>query len=101
MVPLMFHRVRETIFTGIRITPSGNGTITTVTNPINTTLPYVSSRNNFRYDPYHRLDFGVNFNKQKKHGRRTWNISVYNLYNQLNPFLTTVTSKSVVNPATG
>ena len=88
-------------FYGYTSYPSGKGTVTTVTNPINTTLPYVSSRNNFRYDSYHRLDFGVNFNKQKKHGRRTWNISVYNVYNQLNPFLTTVTSKTVVNPSNG
>jgi len=77
------------------------GEIKTVSNPINATLPYVSSRNNFRYDPYHRLDLGMNFHKQLKHGRRTWNISVYNAYNQLNPFLTTVTSKYTYNPITG
>ena len=88
-------------FLGYTSYPSGKGTVNPASNPINTTLPYVSSRNNFRYDPYNRLDFGVNFNKQKKHGRRTWNISVYNVYNQLNPFLTTVTSKTVVNPANG
>jgi hypothetical protein len=79
---------------------SGNG-ITTYYSPPATTLPYVSSRNNFRYEPYHRLDFGMNFNKKKKHGIRTWNISVYNVYNQLNPFLTSVNSKPQYNPATG
>ena len=78
-----------------------NGKVTTYVNPTTTSLPYVSSRNNFRYEPYHRLDVGINFHKQKKHGIRTWNISVYNLYNQLNPFITTVTSKSQYNPATG
>ena len=52
-----------------------------------TELPYISNRNNFRYNDYHRLDVGVNFHKQKKHGIRTWNISVYNAYNQLNPFI--------------
>jgi len=63
-----------------------------------TSIPYVSSRNNYRYEPYQRLDVGMNFHKQKKHGIRTWNVSVYNLYNQLNPFLTSVTSKYVYDP---
>lgn len=79
----------------------GNGKITTYPSPTTTSLPYVSSRNNFRYEPYQRLDVGMNFHKQKKHGIRTWNVSVYNLYNQLNPFLTTVTSKYQYNPTTG
>lgn len=63
-----------------------------------TPLPYVSSRNNYRYEPYHRLDVGMNFHKKLKYGKRTWNISVYNAYNQLNPFLTTVdTSGDFIN----
>lgn len=48
---------------------------------------YVESRNNFRMPSYHRMDVSLNFHKQKKHGVRTWNISVYNLYNRQNPFL--------------
>ena len=48
---------------------------------------YVSSRNNFRMPDYHRLDVGMNFHKQKKHGIRTVNISVYNVYNRKNPFV--------------
>ena len=44
-------------------------------------------RNNFRMGNYHRLDLGVNFRKQKKHGVRTWNISCYNVYNNNNPFI--------------
>ena len=44
-------------------------------------------RNNFRMGNYHRLDLSVNFHKRKKHGIRTWNISVYNVYNHKNPFL--------------
>ena len=43
----------------------------------------------------------MNFHKQLKHGKRTWNISIYNVYNQLNPFLTTVTDKYQYNPITG
>ncbi|MHB9142297.1 MAG: TonB-dependent receptor [Paludibacter sp.] len=77
------------------------GGINQVSNPITSSLPYISSRNNFRYEPYHRLDLGVNFHKQLKHGRRTWNVSVYNAYNQLNPFLTTVTTKYNYNYQTG
>ncbi len=50
-------------------------------------LPYVSNRNNYRYNDSHRLDLGVNFHKKKKYGIRTWNVSVYNAYNQLNPFI--------------
>ena len=44
-------------------------------------------RNNFRMGSYHRLDVSMNFHKQKKHGIRTWNISVYNVYNHNNPFI--------------
>jgi len=43
-------------------------------------------KNSLRALPYHRLDVGVNFKKTKKHGIRTWNISVYNLYNRKNPY---------------
>lgn len=52
-----------------------------------TSLPHIDSRNNFRYPNYHRLDIGINFHKQKKRGMRTWSISAYNAYNQMNPFL--------------
>ena len=50
-------------------------------------LEFAESRNNFRLPAYHRMDISVNFHKQKKHGIRTWNISVYNLYNRQNSFL--------------
>ena len=50
-------------------------------------INFVESRNNFRLPAYHRMDVSVNFHKQKKHGVRTWNISIYNLYNRQNPFL--------------
>lgn len=48
---------------------------------------YISSRNNYRFNNYHRMDLGVNFHKKKKRGTQTWNISVYNVYNQFNPFM--------------
>lgn len=50
------------------------------------TLSLYETRNNYRMPSYHRLDVGVNFHKKKKRGVRTWNISVYNLYNRKNPF---------------
>ena len=50
-------------------------------------LNFVDSRNNFRLPSYHRMDVSVNFHKQLKHGVRTWNVSVYNLYNRQNPFI--------------
>ncbi len=51
------------------------------------TVSYIESRNNFRMPAYHRMDIGVNFHKEKKHGIRTWSLSVYNLYNRKNPFM--------------
>lgn len=48
---------------------------------------YVDGRNNFRMPAYHRMDIGVNFHKQKKRGKRTISLSVYNLYNRKNPFV--------------
>ncbi|MCH6199081.1 TonB-dependent receptor [Aquiflexum sp. LQ15W] len=49
-------------------------------------LDHFESRNNFQMRNYHRMDVGINFNKPKKWGERTWNISIYNVYSRLNPF---------------
>lgn len=49
-------------------------------------LDHFESRNNFQMRNYHRMDVGINFNKTKKWGERTWNVSVYNVYSRLNPF---------------
>lgn len=63
---------------------------------------YLESRNNFRYSNYHRLDLGVNFHKKTKRGNlRTWNVSIYNAYSQLNPFHIYVWDEHTVNPDTG
>lgn len=43
-------------------------------------------KNNFRMNPYHRLDIGVQFHKKKQWGERIWEISVYNTYCRFNPF---------------
>ncbi len=57
---------------------------------LSNTLSHVSSRNNFRMPNYHRADISVNFHRQfkRKNWHRTINISVYNLYNKQNPYLT-------------
>jgi hypothetical protein len=43
-------------------------------------------KNGFRMAPYHRLDLGIQFHKQKKKYERIWEISIYNVYNRKNPF---------------
>ncbi len=63
-------------------------------------LDYISGRNNYRFNSYHRLDLGMNFHKKKKYGTRTWNISVYNAYSNNNPFLVMPTEDYDWNPAT-
>lgn len=45
-----------------------------------------TEKNGFRMAPYHRLDFGMQFHKTKKHGVRTWEFSIYNVYNRKNPY---------------
>jgi hypothetical protein len=49
-------------------------------------IDYYNGRNGFRLLNYHRLDFSVNWIKQKKRYTRTWNLSFYNMYNRKNPF---------------
>lgn len=46
---------------------------------------YIAGRNNYKLPPTHLMCLGVNFIKQKKHCERTWNFSVYNAYNAMNP----------------
>jgi len=51
-------------------------------------IQYYGKRNNYRLPAYHRLDIGLNWSKEIKIGVRTWSFSVYNAYNQINPFFT-------------
>jgi outer membrane cobalamin receptor len=62
----------------------------------NTVAYDFGQKNNFRMAPYHRLDLGIQFHKTKKWGERIWEISVYNVYNRMNPFY--YYSTSVVTP---
>jgi hypothetical protein len=45
-----------------------------------------TSRNAFRMAPYHRMDIGLQVSKKMLHWIRTWEFSVYNLYNRQNPY---------------
>lgn len=61
-------------------------------NPDGSSLPtypweanHIDRRNNYRLPSTHHLNVGINFNKKTKHGLRTWNISIYNVYNAMNP----------------
>jgi len=49
-------------------------------------IEYYDSKNAYRMPAYHRMDFAANFHKDKKWGRRTWSIGLYNAYNRQNPF---------------
>ena len=52
------------------------------------TVGYASERNNFRLNPYHRLDVSLSWHQQfTDRVQGTFNISVYNAYNNMNPFL--------------
>jgi hypothetical protein len=55
----------------------------------NVVLPYFPERNNFRIDPYHRLDLGYTIDKSKSElDGISWllNFSIYNVYGRENPF---------------
>lgn len=65
------------------------------------TFEYFGNRNDFRMAPYHRMDFGINFKKQKKHFLRTWSLGAYNLYNNNNPFFVYLGSDNEFDPNTG
>jgi outer membrane receptor for ferrienterochelin and colicin len=52
----------------------------------NQPIDYYESRNGYRMRAYHRLDFGANFHKKKKHWDRTISIGAYNAYSRRNPF---------------
>ena len=70
----------------------------------NGNLPDYGGRNNYRMPAYHRLDIGINFHKEKKHGIRTWSFSVYNAYNRQNPFMLMWETKNapyIYDPVTG
>ncbi|MCQ2298345.1 MAG: TonB-dependent receptor [Bacteroidales bacterium] len=69
--------------TSVEMDEFGNPVI--VEEPVD--VNYMESRNNYRLPAYHRMDLSANFHKKLKHGQRTWNVSIYNVYNHQNPYL--------------
>ncbi len=60
-----------------------------------TTLGYYENRNNFRLNPTHRLDLSFNWHRKlSERVNRTLNLSIYNAYNNRNPFLVYVYTES-------
>ena len=49
-------------------------------------IEYYNGRNSYRMPAYHRLDVSANFHKDKKWGKRTWSVGLYNAYSRQNPF---------------
>ncbi|MDN4166092.1 TonB-dependent receptor plug domain-containing protein [Cytophagales bacterium LB-30] len=49
-------------------------------------IDYYGGRNAYRMPNYHRMDFNAIWKKEKKWGERAWVVSVYNIYNNRNPF---------------
>ncbi len=62
---------------------------------------YFTERNNYRMRSYHRLDFGVNFHKEKNKHSRTWSVGAYNAYSRKNPFYIFEDSDYILDPTTG
>ena len=56
----------------------------------------VSSRNNFRLPASHTLNLGFNFHRRHTRGESIWNLSVYNVYNHMNPTLVQKENKESV-----
>lgn len=45
-----------------------------------------TGRNAFRMASYHRMDIGLQVTKKMRWWVRTWEFSIYNVYNRMNPF---------------
>jgi len=49
---------------------------------------YGGQRNNYRMDPYHRMDISVTWKGiESKKFESSWNFSVFNVYNRYNPYI--------------
>jgi len=51
-------------------------------------------KNDFRFPPYHRLDIGFKYTKEKKRGKSIWNIGLYNAYNRQNAYYHYIDTKT-------
>jgi hypothetical protein len=64
------------------------------------TIQDYGEKNSFRMAAYHRLDLGIQFHKKFENHERTWEFSIYNMYNRRNPFIYFVRSESEWDPKT-
>ncbi|MBS0031284.1 carboxypeptidase-like regulatory domain-containing protein [Chitinophaga sp. 22321] len=55
-----------------------------------TSIDRYENWNNYRSADVHRLDIGITHTKQKKRWSRSWNVSIFNVYNRKNPFVYTI-----------
>jgi hypothetical protein len=103
---VLSHKLNEKIdFSGTLKYSSGNYVTLAFQNykgfsEFDSKLPYFGKRNNYRMPDYFRIDVGVNLHKQLKYGKRTWNFSLYNASNQMNPFYLFVSTKKYIDPIT-
>jgi hypothetical protein len=49
------------------------------------------AKNNYRLRPYHRLDIGLQYKKEKAKVTNEFRLDIYNVYSQLNPFFIVLT----------
>ncbi len=53
----------------------------------------LGEKNDFRMTDYHRLDFSIEFSKQKRKYERKWTIGAYNAYWHRNPYFASADTK--------
>lgn len=95
LVVSVFHKFSDRVDVAGNFVFTTGGTTTVPTRQIVAITPdgtstyddYVPYKNNYRLPCSHRLNLGVNLHKQKRHGERIWNFSIYNVYNAMNPNL--------------
>ncbi len=64
------------------------------------TVSEYGQKNSFRAEPFHRMDFAIQFHKNKKRHERTWEFGVYNAYNRRNAFFYDIDEETTVNGTT-
>ncbi|MES2559982.1 MAG: TonB-dependent receptor [Bacteroidota bacterium] len=88
-LPIAEYNAPVHISSGATSLNSGNGS----------TVSLYTSRNAFRMAAYHRMDVGIQITKKMDWWVRTWEFSIYNVYNRMNPYFyyTQADSKGNVN----
>ncbi len=61
----------------------------------------ISHRNNYRLPASHHLNLSANFHRKHRRGESIWNISIYNVYNRMNPNFVFKNLTQRYDPASG